>query len=819
MAIRVANATANASTAIWEPCLATPVITTSTSTVTNAGIFTGTFTAPNTSGKTTGVMVHVATVPTNGGNFVVTLQEATVDTACTATINNADIKLGWQYVRFPTPYQWTAVTAGRYRFKISNSVGSSGALNLIAAASTVTFIDTHDSPATFGSTDDLFVTGFHDSGLTAKTVTVDGTSLVNGAGTDTAVSLTAPLTVGAGIQSCNGGTLVWDTVADATLQTRGSIVIHDGGTYDRRGNASDRTIVAKHIIDNNTSAGQYRIITKTGGTFLTNGYELTTPYAEYVSGTGTSGSRFTVDRATDWAVDDEIVIGGTAYGEREKRFIKTVYSSTTFQLATTAGGAEAALTYAHTATETVANITRNSVCEPANAARGTFFSNDIRVAADCNMNWSRWDNISQGSGTGVIQMDNSGVSDFTIDHMVLNGNGGGNRQGITWNSTTTRTITGLVCVDLASTNTGSGSVALGSIAVPCINQTLVDCFNIGSTSQGLYLTNAYGNTVTNFRASAGNTTGATAGASIHLSSTGGNTFNDCRIDSTRVQGIYLAGSLGDTFNNLRSGAIGTNTIDMLTVTNFKNDTLFADSNFSSATLISNYLNQLEGSEVRFQNMDDNTSKHRWYTNYGSWWSAGAGLTDTTVRTASSLSLVSKPENNSTGSNWTFKIPAAPTSRVAINGYVYRNATFSSGTLKVELFLPGTLLTATPDDTYTFPTTTGSWLDFGIGAYYSGAVARYATVRITGITSTAGAYFFIDDLYDAGTGNKVAGLDLWDSGKPSEIMVVTDFSSAVPVLALASAVEVWATSDSGTTAGTMGQRQVDAADDAELAAIK
>ncbi len=134
------------------------------------------------------------------------------------------------------------------------------------------------------------------------------------------------------------------------------------------------------------------------------------------------------------------------------------------------------------------------------------------------------------------------------------------------------------------------------------------------------------------------------------------------------------------------------------------------------------------------------------------------------------------------------------------GYVYRNATFSSGTLKVELFLPGTLLTATPDATYTFPTTTGSWLPFNISAYYSGAVARYAIVRISGVTSTAGAYFFVDDLYDAGTGNKVAGLDLWDEGQPSQIMVQSDFS-VVPSA-------VWGYSDSNTQANTMGRQQSD-----------
>jgi len=210
---------------------------------------------------------------------------------------------------------------------------------------------------------------------------------------------------------------------------------------------------------------------------------------------------------------------------------------------------------------------------------------------------------------------------------------------------------------------------------------------------------------------------------------------------------------------------------------------------------------LDGSIIKFQDMDGNTSKHRWYTNYGSWWSSGSGLTDTTVRTASSLALVSKPENATTGSSWIFKISANPTSQVGIFGYVYRNATFSSGTLKVELFLPGTLLTATPDATYTFPTTTGSWLPFNISAYYSGSVARYAQVRITGVTATAGAYFFVDDLYDAGTGNKVAGLDLWDEGQPSQIMVQSDFS-VVPSA-------VWGYSKSDTQANTMGRIQADA----------
>ncbi len=44
------------------------------------------------------------------------------------------------------------------------------------------------------------------------------------------------------------------------------------------------------------------------------------------------------------------------------------------------------------------------------------------------------------------------------------------------------------------------------------------------------------------------------------------------------------------------------------------------------------------------------------------------------------------------------------------------------------------------------------------------------------TATTGAYCFLDDIYDAQTGNKVAGLDLWDAGHISPILVASDYSS-------------------------------------------
>jgi hypothetical protein len=163
---------------------------------------------------------------------------------------------------------------------------------------------------------------------------------------------------------------------------------------------------------------------------------------------------------------------------------------------------------------------------------------------------------------------------------------------------------------------------------------------------------------------------------------------------------------------------------------------------------------------------------------------------------------------------TFKIPANPTSQVQVYGYLYRNATFSSGTLKVDLFLPDTLLTGVPDDSVTLATTTGAWLPWLLTAYQSPNESRYATVVITAVTATAGAYAFLDDIYDAGLTNKVAGLDLWDDGHISPIIVAADYSS-IPDQAR---IAVWSDADTYTT-GQKGLVLQDAADDAELASIK
>lgn len=796
----------------FDSHLGSATITASTATMTLAGITSAGVTAPNLVNKITGAWICVGSAPTNGGNVTVEIMESAVSKA-TAQINSADIVQGMNYVRFTTPYTFATLTASAYTCRVKNSVGSSG--NLRTAASGLWFQFTYDSTGAIGSSDDMWVGGFNNTGLTTKTLTLSGTSNTWGSKATTNIGSTTQ-TMGAALTIGSGGTVVYDQSASTTLTLKGSLWVTAGGLFDMRPPAT-KSIVSTLIIDStaNGDQGIFTATTATGGQILTTGatYDV---YTTYGSGTGTAADPFIVQTGWDADVNDEIIIGGgTDYTKNELRYIKTRNSSTSFVLSSTPGGAEAALANTHSAGTYVANMTRNSIIKPVTTTLGWFGSNAGSNAVS-SFNYTRCEYIDNSSGKSFFPSLNNGS---TFDGLVVYQSPTvAGRQAISLANAGTeasaaRTHTGIILYNTAGTNyAGQSGIGFSGTS----NKTFNYCFHFNAPSSvgscGFISLNASStaNTFNNCHSYGSNSNNATSGYSIGIFSSSANTFSNCTINATRQNAIFFNTSSGTTFNNCNFGTIATNTIDIFTTSSTLNQAFFNACSFGSATLISNYLNQLDTSLISFQDMDGNTSKHRWYTNYGSWWSAGSGLTNTTVRTAGSLSLVSLPENNTTGSSWIFKVPANPTSEVGIFGYVYRNATFSSGTLKVELFLPGTLLTATPDATYTFPTTTGSWLPFNIAAYNSGTVSRYAQVRITGVTSTAGAYFFVDDLYDSGTANKVAGLDLWDQGQPSPVMVQSDFS-VVPA-------SVWAFADTPTSPNTMGQRQVDAADSAELAAI-
>lgn len=796
MAKYTANATGNLTDAIWEPTLvASPAISTSTSNVTSAGIFTGTFTAPNTTNKDTGTWINVATKPTNGGNFVVTLQEATVDTACAATINNADIKLGWNYVRFPTPYQYTSTAAGRYRYKITNPTGTSGALRLIAAASTVSFLNSYDAPTTIGTTDDIWIGGFNNSGLTAKTVTVTGTSSVIGSGTDKAVSNNAPQTVGAAVQIGNGGTLKWDTTASATLQTRGQVVIHEGGTYDKRAHATDHTIVATHIFDCETANGNYAINNIDGGRILTNGAPCTR-YAKYVSGVGTAANPLIVDRACDWQVGEEIGTGS------EARFIKTRNSSTSFVLSSTVGGAEAAFSNTHYATEVIALLSRNSVFKPQNTARGYYFVNNDSNAGNVDVTDTQFYYPSLRSGAGSISLMTATGRRIIADGVVLYA-GVSNRQGLwLYGDDSVQTIDGLCVYTATSTNAGSGAMAIGQIGATGViaNKTFNNCIALGCSSQTLILTNAFNIELNNFMGVGNNTSNAAAGHTIRLIGSGSITFNNGSIDGSKQQAVMPDGSSGVVFNDMSLASFATNVIDVAPQSSTLDTVVFNNCTFGSATLISGHTSMLEGSRIGFHRYQDTDRRHRAYQPNVEIYSSGSGLTYTTADTtfdADSLAMRIAPLSATLYGKYNFYMPQRAGNIVLFSGKILKDASFN-GDATVSIYLDGE---SAPSQTYTLSGSDSVWHPIVLSAdYTSGIYDRNARIEVE-VRGTAGAVY-LDTFFNAAKAtNPIGSLDLWQDGVPNPYLVST-VASASEI-----AGAVWS-DNNDYAAGTKGKIQSD-----------
>lgn len=796
------------SAGVFDDHLGSTTLGSSSVSVTTTGVTSTGVTAPNLTNKATGVWLACTVVPTSG-NFTVEIMESGVSKA-TATINNADIVTGWIYARFATPYQFATLTASAYTVRVKNTATNSGSLRQDSSTKFICQI-TYDTATTLGATDDAWIGGFNDAGVTNKTWTISGTSTSFGSGTDT--SLPTTWATGWGLLIGKGGNVVYDNTASATMQVKGSIGVYNGGLFDMRANASDISKVSTLIFDN-VSDGNFGLIvvgSGLGGQALTTGKTVNVVNT-YSSGTGTTADPVITGSTHGFAVNDEIVFGGaTDYQKNEIRYVKSIPATNQLVLSTTIGGAEAALTQTHAAGSYIANMTRNSVIKNTNTAFGFSINNSqSSLTPVSDFSYTRCEYPNCLSGRGLTFGSSTSAVNTTLDGLVVYNNSAAGRSSITLSGTGAQTVSNIVLYNTRGTNYSAQS---GFVLSGAFNKTISGLYHYANPSStttcaALSVANtSAGNTFSNVHSYGGNASGGAAGYAIGIYGSA-NTFSNCSVNAARIQGVILNNTLINTFSNCNFGTISTNTIDIKIDTTTLVQANFSGCSFGSATLISQYLLGLEGTEVTFHEMDGNTSKHRWYNNHGSFWSSGTGLTDTTVRTASSLALAIKPEDATNGAYWEFLIPAVPSSQCGIFGYAYRNGTFSSGTFKVELFLPGS---TSADASYTFATTTGSWLPFNISAYYSGSTSRYATVRITAITGTAGAYAFIDDLYDAGTGNKVAGLDLYYKGKPSTIMVASD-TSAIPA-------QVWGYSDQTTSANTMGQRQVDAADDAELASIK
>lgn len=802
MAQKVAAATgAWSAAATWNSVTNTPTLHASTNvTIDGTARFTAAFTAPNMTNACTGVLIFVNAVGT-GGTVTVTLQESTIDTAAARTINITSLTaLTWVYFTFATPYVFTTTGAGAYRFKIQ-AAAPTGTTNAAAdsGGSLYAYLATDDRTGVPGTTDDIWICGLNQA--TAITVTMDGTQTI-GSGTDTVLAVQR--TLGNAISLNNLGVLAWDTTADGTLTCKGNIICNNNSGELQMGTVATpmpAARVARLRFDMAVAGNHGLRVFDTGKLTLQGQMAWGTAYkAKYVSGTGVAASPLVVDTAVDWNVGDEIAVSATSdnatnYQETEYRFIITKNSPTSYVLSATSGGAEAAFTYTHNTNAWVLNIQRNVLIDSTNSARGFYILTNSSVDGNIDCDWIRFETIGTGTANklGFTLSVSSGFIGFgDVDYSVFY------RYATGLLTTTTRSIlsfTGIIAVNQAAGGTGAG---VQTTTNPH-NKTFVDCFVFGTLRRGFSFVDTFNLRLTRCYAIACNADNNSVSSGMTFSGVGSVTADDCEIHACRRAGLYMPGAVDVAFNDLLCGTKGINTsIDLdVSAVGIYDTVVFINSSFGSATLVSNYLSMLEGSTVAFHAFNGNSNNHTWYKPNGIARSTGAGLVDTTNKTAGNLTVRIAPETVVPGFVWEFLVGIKANTAASIFGFAQKNVAFGTDVVTIELFLPGS---TTADATATLDNTTGAWQVFNLAANYTGSVAAFATVRITAKTVTAAAYVYFTDFYN-GT-NVLTGLQAWYNGKPTPVM--TDL--------LGDPASVWAILTSTlTTPGTIGALLVDNVD--------
>lgn len=775
--------------------------------VTTSGVTSAGATAPNLVNAATGIPIYINSLPSTG-NYTVELMESGVSKA-SATINLADMQLGTNYVRFGSAYTFATLTASAYTAKVTNTTANSG--TLVQATSGLWFLISYDSTSTPGTSDDVIGAGWHNAGLTPKTWTPTGTANSFGAGTVKNLGSSVTRTMQAGLMIGNGFTYKHDTTADCTTEIRGAIFVTKGGHFDISANTSDIEIVSKLIINSDVANADYgiHIPPNFNGKVTTTG--MTVEHrTKYLSGTGTAADPIITDGAHNLKINDELIVPGLTYNGNQNRFAISFPAANQIVVSTTAGGAEAAITNTPAAGVWIGNLTRNCVVASKTNTRGYYLYNNAASGESCNFDYTRWEYASCVSGPNLqFVVSTTAVISHSMNGMVGYHNSTAGRTSWTVAGTVTQDINDCILYEtLGSNYSGQSGLGLQSASNKTINR-LMHYAAPGSTSNcaGLSLTSSSTNNIINdshfYGATANN---GSLGYAIGLTTTSGNTFNNCTVNNSRVRAIYATDGSNNTFNNCNFGTVGTNVQDIFAASNSLITMLFNNCNFGSATLVANYLNTLDGSEFLFHNYQATAHKHRWYTNRGWAQATGTGLEDTTVRTASSYNIKINPENATGGFIWEFSIKSIVDQIAFFKAYLRKNSTMGTDDAKVELFLPGTDLAGTADAIFNASDVADTYQNFMISELYSGDEDTEAIIRVTVTSATAGAAVYMADFYDS-----TGALNSWAKAKPTRVVVPTDFT-AVPGL-------VWAYPDTNTTAGTMGKRQVDAADDADTAANK
>lgn len=769
MAKRFANADCDLTSLVnFETAFNTPAIHATTNITLGVTVkYSDVLTAPNLVNGATGLSFIVTSAGT-AGTITANLQEFNGLiwlTVASQTMNVTSLTANEvNSIRLAAPYVFLTTTAGYYRWELSIA-GGVGTTSIVASSGGTTFACWAwcDIVGAINTTaDDLVMSGWNGTN-TVNVASIASGSFGSFASTEVATyrSVHNALTIG------RGGRFYAPRGSSSDVAIRGNWCVA-GGNLDFGTDASPipAGVVAQFINYQNGATcnhgGRVSASANSVATFV--GATKTEYKTTYASGVGTAADPIVFADSVSWSAGDKVFIDPTdLYNHGEYRYIIAVISPTTYVWSATLGGAEAALTYTHTTSARVFNLTNTVKVTTDNAAFGTYCNNDSPTAGNFHTAWFTISTVGSTTASKLGWTYSASIygTRWSAHHCVAENV---LYYGFYWssNNTTTDTATDMV----AGFNTTTAN----------------------NPANAIYIGTQRGGTFSRLYARDFSKWGITAASCISLigedwSAVGCNHTNtsqsgilfaslaNCTISGineahcNRGFGVTYSGLTATKIYNLKLGTKGNNAVaDVAVVADSFNDCVMYNCEQTNTTFVYNQSDQAAGSKIRFHRYQNTDNRHIWFGKYGTGRSTGALLPDTTVYTPGSLGARFDPINSSIGFTWEFKILARAGRQVYVTGVVQKNAAMAADDVQVDLYLPES---TTADDSDLLPND-ANWNQFVVGALYTGTIDALARVIVTSRSTAAGAYAYIDDIY--GGTDQLNGLDVWDDGMPGSLIV-------------------------------------------------
>jgi hypothetical protein len=821
MATRVSVTGGNYSDAsTWQTITRESAFGSSTVAVTTAKRYTDVFTAPDTTSKCLGGAFYINTVSISRTNDVTValeeyngsawvevatkvINESNLEYLLSATTTQAPSLLSRVFWKFATPYQFTTTTAGYYRFSVVCNSSSAISFRHDGNTSRPYYIAVDDRTSAVTSSDDLMIMGDPEG---AESIVIPDVDFTCGSAKNL-TAIASALNSDNALMCFHSGGIQFPTNANRSITINGHLVV-SGGIYKQgtRTNPIEsgykaQTIFAGNTIANNPTFLSWNFGSKNNLSFV--GQEVVRK-SLYTSGSGTTVSPLVTTSVTDWNVDDEIVIAGDVWNQYEIKFIRTKIDDQTYTLSDTRGGAESGFTNAHSTTNPIIMVTRNSV---------------IR-SADVLLPWS-----------SNLYSSLESTNNFYYTELRDMGGSSSGRTGMIVNSSSNYTCNIEGCSVVPHATNSWGLWSYSSAKPNLVIKDIVGYFpSTTSTISHLIRCTNSGGTISNICVIGGRTT------SVYLAGTSNEidnicVWNGCSSSGSvgyQAAGIFANGTF-NTFNNLsvqgcRSNAIdvSTSTLNVVKNSNFGNlasnvrainvgfigsssATLFDNCDFGTDILWSGgsldsentsiYLN-VPGSYIKFTNVEGNTNDNRNYLPEGDIFS------DLDEGTSAGYPMRFRPQTGESNLRFTQKIPTGD----------IQNKTMSVGVfVKVDSanYWAGTYVMPKLVVNYDNGTTVSVSASKTAGEYQLLQIpftplTNYGqiTVSIYGASNAVGAdaYFRVKNwsiLYPAGVQLDLGKQTVWAEALPLTPTIATNLSP----------LDVWAVSKTGMGAGTTGEALV------------